>query len=275
MRANAADWTQFYADFKRKTGLDLDLYKANQLQRRILSMAESKNCQSLPEFWRWMQAPGNVQWFMDRLAINVSEMFRNPEKWRELETQVIPDLLKESRRLKIWSAGCSYGAEAHSLAMLLDARFPGSHTIIGTDIDEAALAQARRSEFNDADIKGVPRDLAQKYVRPAGDKYTVEPGVKKYLNFKRQNLLGDAFEGGFDLIMCRNVVIYFTEEAKSDLYKKFLASLRPGGVLFVGSTERIFKSEELGFESYLPFFYRKPQTNTTQSKGEQRWRSAS
>lgn len=270
MYPNQAEWDTFYASFKKLSGLDLHKYKANQLQRRVWTMVESKSFKDLPEFTEWLkQAEDNIVWFLDRLAINVSEMFRNPAKWEELRTIVLPHLLKSTSRLKCWSAGCSYGAEAHSLAMLLDQYFPGQHSIVGTDIDVAALDQARRGEFSLADTKNVPRPLLDKYLAKDGETWRAQPSLKRYLSFKKQNILDDPFDKNFDLILCRNVVIYFTDEAKDHLYHKFFNALRPGGILLVGGTERIFSSESIGFESSLPFFYERPD------KGEKLWRNAS
>lgn len=269
MLPKPAEWQEFYAQFKRKTGLDLDLYKANQLQRRIVSMAGQHQCKSLGEFAQWVNSsPMNTEWFLDRLAINVSELFRNPEKWTEMEKDVLPLLLKSSPRLKIWSAGCSYGAEAHSLAMILDKKFPGSHRILGTDIDTAALNQAKSGLFSKNDVRCVPKEYRE-YLLESGAEYKADDRLKKYLSFQKGNLLADRFETGFDLIMCRNVVIYFTEEAKDELYEKFFRSLKPGGILFVGSTERITRSGEIGFSAAKPFYYQKPIA------GEKAWRNAS
>lgn len=269
MHPKTTEWQEFYALFKRRAGLDLDLYKANQLQRRIVSMIESKGCKSLAEFGSFVMAnAGNTEWFLDRLAINVSELFRNPEKWAEMECVFLPMLTKQSRQLKIWSAGCSYGAEAHTLAAILDKNFPGSHRIIGTDIDTAALNQAKEGRFSANDVRCVPPAYKEYFCAQDGD-YLADQRLKKYLTFQKGNLLGDRFETGFDLIMCRNVVIYFTEEAKDELYEKFFRSLKPGGILFVGSTERISRSEEIGFQTAKPFYYQKP------AMGEKVWQNAS
>lgn len=270
MQANPSEWQTFYAQVKRRTGLDFDLYRANQLQRRILSMAEHKDHADLEGFWNWINASqANVDWFLDRIAINVSELFRNPEKWRDLESHILPELLSRANNLKVWSAGCSYGAEAHSLAMLLHDKFPGNHKITGSDIDQEALAQAKRGEFSEGDVKSVPDPYKAKYLKKEGASWFATPEIKKYLTFKKQNLLADRFESGFDLIMCRNVVIYFTEEAKNQLYQKFFDSLKPGGILFVGSTERIFNADQIGFQTARPFFYQKPKIEDKQ------WRNAS
>lgn len=270
MLVRQSDWEQFYKDFKARTGLDFDLYRANQLQRRIVSMAEHKGFKNLAEFWAWMKtSQDNVDWFCDRIAINVSELFRNPEKWAEMEKTVLPELLQKTTRLKIWSAGCSYGAEAHSLAMILDAKFKGPHQIKGTDIDLEALAQAKRGEFSESDVKCVPDAYRRKYLEQRDKSWFAKPEITKYLTFGKQNLLADRFETNFDLIMCRNVVIYFTDEAKNQLYRRFYDALKPGGILFVGSTERIFEADEIGFTTPRPFFYQKPL------KEDKVWRNAS
>lgn len=270
MLVKQAEWDEFYKCMLKSTGLDLNKYKANQLQRRIVSMATHKNFKSLSEFWKWLaQDKANSVWFCDRLAINVSELFRNGDKWSQVEKEIIPELLKTSTSLKIWSAGCSYGAEAHSLAMILDQNFSGRHSIIGTDIDEEALAQAKRGEFSVNDVRGVPAEYKRAYLEMRDGTFFATAQLRKYLSFKKQNLLADRFDRGFDLIMCRNVVIYFTEEAKAELYQKFFDALRPGGYLFVGSTERIFKANEIGFETEKPFFYKKPML------GKNKWQNAS
>ena len=233
-------------------------------------MMETKGHKNLSEFWSMLDSSSeNIAWFLDRMAINVSELFRNPQKWEELKTQVLPSLLKTTQKLKCWSAGCSYGAEAYSLAMVLDQDFPGSHTIIGTDIDDTALAQANAATFSEADVRGVPQAYKSKYLKPNGSTWVASENLKKYVSFKKQNMLADRFDSNFDLILCRNVVIYFTEEAKDELYRKFYSALKPGGILLVGGTERIFGSENLGFTSPIPFFYQKPP------QGEKIWQNAS
>ncbi|MCX7799489.1 MAG: protein-glutamate O-methyltransferase CheR [Fimbriimonadales bacterium] len=269
MHPSNEQWLTFHNAFRRRTGLDLAHYKQDQLRRRIVSMAETRGCKSLEEFWALLSASEkDLRWFQDKLAINVSELFRNPEKWEELRRRVLPELLGRSRSLKCWSAGCSYGAEAYSLAMTLDAWFPGAHSILGTDIDQAALAQANKGVFHDNDVRGVPEELKRRYLRRTEAGWEADPRLRRYLSFRNGDLLADRFDQGYDLILCRNVVIYFNDEAKDRLYRKFFQALKPGGVLFVGSTERIFNSQTIGFESTMPFFYRKPL-------GDLAWRNAS
>lgn len=269
MQPNDIQWAKFNQSLHRKTGLDLNQYKPGQMQRRVWGMVVQQKLPDLEAFYNWIASSDqNMAWFLDKMAINVSELFRNVEKWKELENIVLPDLVSRSSKLKCWSAGCSYGAEAYSLAAILDAKFPGSHSILGTDIDQTALAQAQAGIFSKEDYRGVP-DQYRKYFPAIGDKHKAQTSLSRYIKVKKHNILADPFESGFDLILCRNVVIYFTDEAKAQLYTRFFSALKPGGVLFVGSTERIFNSGQMGYESTLPFFYTKPLT------GEQRWRNAS
>jgi chemotaxis protein methyltransferase CheR len=269
MLPKAQEWDAFYAQMKQRTKLDLHDYKANQLQRRIVGMMEVRGCKNLEEFWKNLTStPDGITWFQDKLAINVSELFRNPEKWKEVESKIIPDLLSRSKMLKCWSAGCSYGAEAHSLAAVLHEKFPGAHQVIGTDIDQAALTQAKAGEFCDNDMRCVPNEY-RKYFVKTGQIWHAVPEIRRSLKFSEKNILLDGFDSNFDLIMCRNVVIYFTEEAKEKLYQRFFKALKPGGFLFVGSTERVAGHDKIGFEQPTSFFYQKPVS------GETKWRNAS
>lgn len=269
MRAEVSpEWTRFYDRVERKANLDLRLYKQDQMQRRILSLVDSKGLRDLPGLANYIESDREaMRWMLDKLAINVSELFRNPEKWAELEKQVLPMLLKRSSRLKCWSAGCSYGAEAYTLATVLQT-MKCQYSVLGTDIDETAMAQARLGEFSHADVRGVPERYRSNFEQ-AGDKWLAKASLKQSLRFQRGNLLADPFDTNYDLILCRNVVIYFTEGAKDQLFRRFYDALKPGGVLFVGSTERIFSARQIGFECSIPFFYQRPL------EGHQTWRNAS
>ena len=130
--------------------------------------------------------------------------------------------------------------------------------IIATDIDKQVLEKAKSSMYNDKSIKGLPDELKKKYFEKISDTaFQVSPELKKCIEFKEHNLLRDPYPTGLDLIVCRNVLIYFTEEAKSDIYKKYNASLKPGAILFLGSTEQIIQPQQYGFETISSFFYKK------------------
>jgi chemotaxis protein methyltransferase CheR len=176
-----------------------------------------------------------------------------------LENKCLTDLLAKSPRLNIWSAGCSIGAEPYSMAIILKEKTPNTkHRILATDLDSEILAKAKKAQYTNNEMKNMPQNRLTKYFTQVDGQYILNEDIKSRVEFQKHNLLLDRFESGFDLILCRNVVIYFTEEAKDGLYRRFFASLKPGGVLFVGGTEAILNFRDIGFGHYLPFFYRKP-----------------
>ncbi len=255
------DWVTFKRKLKSKTDIDLDLYKEPQMRRRIGNLVTRNNAHSFTEYFDSVaQDKDEFAAFIEYLTINVSEFFRTPEKFGKLETDVIPDLLKRSPKLNIWSAGCSIGAEPYSLAIIMKEMTPNvHHRILATDLDVEILAKAKRGIYTDNEIKSMSPARRNKYFdKVEGGKYAVKPEIKSCIEFKRHNLLKDPFEKGFDLILCRNVVIYFTEEAKDQLYTHFFEALKPGGILFVGATEAILNFRKMGYTSFQPFFYQKP-----------------
>ncbi len=255
------DWVLFKKKLKAKTEIDLDLYKEPQMKRRIGNLVNRNSFNSYSEYFDHVCLDkDDFAAFIEYLTINVSEFFRTPDKFNMLETDIIPMLLKRSPKLNIWSAGCSIGAEPYSLAMIMKELTPGvRHRILASDLDIEILAKARKGVYLDNEIKSMSKDRINKYFKKTQDgKYAVDDDIKKCIEFKRHNLLKDPFEKGFDLILCRNVVIYFTEEAKDQLYAHFFEALKPGGILFVGATEAILNFRKLGYTSYKPFFYQRP-----------------
>ena len=256
------DWATFKEKLNRKTGIDLQLYKEPQMKRRIGNLVNRSEFKSFTAYFdNVVKNKDDFAEFIEYLTINVSEFFRNPDKFSKIEKEIIPYLLKRSPKLNIWSAGCSIGAEPYSLSIIMKELTPNvRHRILASDLDVDILAKARKGVYTDAEIKAMQPDRKVKYFTKNPDgTFAVKPEIKTVVEFKRHNLLKDRFETGFDLILCRNVVIYFTEEAKEQLYANFFKSLKPGGVLFVGATEAILNFRKLGYTSFQPFFYQKPE----------------
>ena len=256
------DWEEFKTRFNTKSQIDLNQYKPAQMQRRITNLMARHNVTKYMEFFQLIDRDEALfRYFIDYLTINVTEFFRTPEKFVELEQKVIPELMQQNPRLKIWSAGCSTGAEPYSMSIMMSDIAPRNRPqILASDIDLKMLAKAKEGIYQSNELKNVSPARLAKYFRPVdADRYAVLPEVKEGIAFQHHNLLLDKYDSGFDLISCRNVVIYFTEEAKDKLYRRFLEALRPGGVLFVGGTEAILNFRDIGFQSYMPFFYRKPK----------------
>ncbi len=254
------DWEAFKRKLKANTEIDLDLYKAPQMQRRIGNLMMRNGFTTYCSYFdHVVKNKEDLAAFIEYLTINVSEFFRTPEKFSKLETDVLPDLLKRSPKLNIWSAGCSIGAEPYSLAMIMKEMTPGkSHRILATDLDIEILDKAKKGVYTQNELKSIAPQRLKKYFDEVDGKYVVKQEIKSCIEFKRHNLLKDSFEMGFDLILCRNVVIYFTEDAKTQLYTHFFQALKPGGILFVGATEAILNFRSMGYTNFQPFFYQKP-----------------
>ena len=254
------DFLRFIENIKEFTGIDLSQYKETQMKRRLTTLRLRRGFATFAAYFEALKKDQTLlEEFLDRMTINVSEFWRNRVRWETLEQIFLPRLMAESAgRLRCWSAACSTGEEAYTLAMILAEKgaLPGSH-ILATDIDKGVLAQARAGVYPDKAVRDVPESYLRKYFRKDGAMYRVADTLKPHIRFERHNLLADSFGHAFDLIVCRNVLIYFTEEAKDQLYHRFAAALRPGGILFVGSTEQIFTPGQYGFESAETFFYRK------------------
>lgn len=252
-------YEEFIKAFHPKSGLDLKFYKQNQMQRRILSFMNSHGHPTYPEFLKALGVdPILYDAFFKHLTINVSQFFRDANQWKTLRETIIPLLLQSKNPLKLWSAGCSGGQEPYSLAMTMIDYFPtAKFTILGSDIDVNVLKQAKDGLYKQNDFASTPPEVRQKYFTPLDTGFQIKDPVKRQVTFQHQNLLTDRFQSGYDFIACRNVVIYFTDEAKEILYKKFADSLRPGGILFTGSTEHLFGMNQLGLKSISSFFYQK------------------
>jgi chemotaxis protein methyltransferase CheR len=253
------DYENFITKVYQKTGINLALYKEAQMKRRLTSLYQKKGFASFNEFFQALNNDHELMnEFLDRMTINVSEFYRNGKRWEVLDKIILPGLISGNPNPKIWSAACSTGEEPYTLAMVLSKHVPLSRLqILATDIDDNVLAKAKLGTYSERSLNEVPKEIVKKYFNPEGSYFKVSDEIKKTVTFKKQNLLADHFGGTFDLIVCRNVLIYFTEEAKEELYKKFSAALKPGGILFVGSTEQIFNPNTYGFETAETFFYRK------------------
>lgn len=255
-----------YAQFKQAVAallpVRLDYYKQQQMERRIRDLARKHSAPSLQSFVTMLRAdPALLRELERHITINVSEFFRNPEAFEYLDRQVLPRLLAARRGLRLWSAGCSYGAEAFTLAMLLREAAPALlHAIYATDIDRSMLERARMGRgYTRDDVHNVPPRLRRRYIVGDAPPYAVSADILRLVRFDRHDMLEAPVARTFDLIACRNVVIYFTDEAKKALYQKLVAALHPGGYLFIGATEIIGEATRLGLRYVAPCFYEKAE----------------
>lgn len=259
-----AEFERFRGRAFALTGLDLTSYKAPQMHRRLSALLKRLRIGSYDEYARVLEKDAaRRQEFRDYVTINVSEFFRDADRFGQFETQILPELLAQSRDggLKIWSAGCSIGAEPYSMAMILLELAPrASHAILATDVDQTILDRARTGRgYLASDLRNVGRERVTRWMTPEPEgRYAIGPAPRPLIRFQKHDLLRDDYpRGPFDLVACRNVVIYFTEEAKQRIYEGFVSALRPGGVVFLGGTEAIMRPQSVGLSVIGPGFYRK------------------
>jgi len=254
------DFTEFKEQISRKLGLNLSGYKEKQLKRRIEHLMISQGFKEFSEYYLALNRDQEqAKKFLEKITINVSEFFRNKDIFDKLETDIFPYLLKKTNRLKIWSAGCSIGSEAYSIAMILDHLTPKiMHTIHAFDLDERILEEAKAAKYRSDLLKNVSMERLNKYFTQEDGKYQLIDTIKNKVTFRKHDLLRDKCENDYDLIVCRNVTIYFTRETQNELYVNFFNALKPGGILFIGATESILNYSQLGFEKTSAWFYQKP-----------------
>ncbi|RME13169.1 MAG: protein-glutamate O-methyltransferase CheR [Ardenticatenia bacterium] len=242
-------------------GIDIQQYKSRQMQRRLQSYLRRQKIASWPLFFHMAEKnPSLLEDLRAYLTINVTTFFRDPELWDLLRVRFLPQMAERRSILHVWSAGCSYGHEAYSLAILFSeyAQKRLFFRIWATDIDQAALhATKQGGPYSEKDLVNVPPNLRERYFREKNGAFWVIPRLRAYVRAEYHNLLSDPIDAAFDMIVCRNVVIYFDQQAKKTLYRRLALALRPQGLLFVGASESITTPEQYGLKPIAPAFYQR------------------
>lgn len=255
----AQQFEAFYDWTKRELNLQLDGYKQKQLQRRISTVMKKSGARDLTEYAQAIKKDAVIkQEFLDYITINVTEFYRNAQIFAEFEQLLLTKLAPGFPNLKIWSAACSTGAEAYSVAMILKKNNLHQRSkIIGTDIDLTILEKAREGIYRDAEIKNVPAADLNTYFSVKDRQYHLSPEIKRLVQFKQHDLIQDRYERGCHAIICRNVTIYFNDEVKDNIYQNVSDALVLGGLFFIGATETIYDPKKYGFQKVGSFIYEK------------------
>ena len=237
-------------------GYDFRDYKKASIARRISKRLYENHLETYEQYMEYLDKhPEEYAKLFDTLLINVTEFFRDPEAWEVLKNDVLPKMIarkNKGEQIRIWSAGCASGEEAYSIAMLLsdqlgDALGEYDVRIYGTDIDEAALNEARKGTYPSARLKNVSPEQLEKYFQREDDTYKVKRNVRQLIAFGRQDLILDAPISHLDLIICRNVLIYFNLELQSRIVIKFHYALNRNGYVFFGKSESLLTGSKLFF----------------------------
>jgi chemotaxis methyl-accepting protein methylase len=224
-------------------------YKEKCLQRRIAVRMRARGVHTFEAYTRLLDSdPTEYDRLLDVLTINVTKLFRNWDVYAAMAAKVIPELWhRQSPAIRVWSAGCSSGDEAYSVAILFH-RYAATHgmlaqigrvRILGSDIDRESLVAARRGQFEESDFADTPDDLRHRYFTRTAP-FMVAESVRDMVRFERRDLLTcDPPAGLQDIILCRNVLIYFDRETQERVFDAFYEALAPGGYLVLGKVETL------------------------------------
>lgn len=254
------DFEQFRVFLEKTCGILLGSNKQYLVSSRLNKLMEQQGIKTLGDLVRKIQAQprsGLRELVVDAMTTNETLWFRDTYPFEVLKSRVLPEMLKTGagQRLRIWSAACSSGQEPYSLSMSIDeyersnpSQAKAGVQIVATELSGAMLAACKAAEYDSLAIaRGLSSDRLQRYfdVKAPG-RWAVKPAIRSRVEFRVQNLLDSyAALGKFDIVFCRNVLIYFSADVKKDILKRIHATLRPGGYLFLGASEALNGLPEL------------------------------
>jgi chemotaxis protein methyltransferase CheR len=267
---------------KREAGLALSAAKTSMISARIARRLRDTGQPDFAAYVAFLESRAGadeLRMLISALTTNVTHFFREDHHFQTLETEILPRLVAEARTgrpVRIWSAGCATGQEPYSIAIAVLRRFPDAASrdlrILATDIDETALARAIRGRYTQSQLEGVPSNDRRRYFE-ATDGGDMEAGaeLRALVTFRPLNLIGVwPIQKSFDVIFCRNVVIYFDGVTQAALWPRFRQALSPDGILFIGHSERLDPASARGFVSIGVTSYRKTTTDSDRG-GAHQW----
>ena len=230
-------------------GLDLSQYREKCLKRRINMRLRATGANTYPEYLAVLRRePSEYERLFDVLTINVTNFFRDKSAYRVIEETVIPELVSSKKRqgkklIRIWSAGCASGEEPYSMAILFHqvlGKRIGDYliSIYATDIDEKVLEKAKKAEYEADTVSKVDEKILNRYFNH-DLKYSLKEEIKQMVKFRRADLISAKPLTHLDIIVCRNVFIYFTKDLQAKLIEKYYAGLNQDGYLIIGMTESL------------------------------------
>ncbi|MDT8406786.1 MAG: protein-glutamate O-methyltransferase CheR [Methylococcales bacterium] len=238
----------FFCDFLiNNCGIELGYNKKYLAESRLTPLLQEFNQASIADLIRQLSSNSSTSRHLrmrviDAMTTNETFWFREQNQFDELKNQTIPKLLHSSHSLKLWSAGSSSGQEPYSCAMLLDHAFSKARVdILATDISDTMIAQGRKARYTESALaRGMPFEFRQKYFQRTESGYQLDASIMRKVHWQKVNLLDSYLGlGRFHIILCRNVLIYFSAEAKKDIVQRLSESLYSGGYLFLSNTENI------------------------------------
>jgi len=258
--------TLTFSDFKDQAkeilNIDLDGYKLDRVERRTKSLMRRYEVDDFNECIDLIKNDSTFrEAYLNHFTINTSEFFRNPESFKFLENEVLPELADKKRKIRIWSAPCSNGCEPYTLAIILTEMGLRSSQfeIYASDLDPAILDEAKSGVYRENAVKNVSPELMKKYFKedPTKDNfYVLDSKIRNLVKFEEKDLINGRFDRDWDLILSRNFFIYLTKDMKDQLIKKFLSVLNQDSYFFLGNTEYIFSADAYNLEKVYQSIYR-------------------
>ncbi|MCP1661808.1 MAG: protein-glutamate O-methyltransferase CheR [Methanocalculus sp. MSAO_Arc1] len=232
-------------------------YKEEYIKRRLLSRMRTTQSANYKEYMQYLDKnPPEWELLRNALTINVTEFFRDKEVFEILRKELIPEILSGNGRIRIWSAGCSSGEEPYSLAMILSEittkKGGAVATIYATDIDEKILKRAKDGIYEAKVVEKLPAaTIRRHFTKLPDDQYQVKQHLKDMIHFRKHDLMSGVPASRYvDIVTCRNVTIYFTEQQKNDLARTIHAALNKNGYYVMGKTEYLGREVEGLFSHY-------------------------
>ncbi len=244
----------------RETGIHISEKKRNLVVARLSKRLRALNLQTFSEYYEYLNNSSDtrdeINNLINRITTNKTDFFREKHHFDYLTNEVFPAYIEEAkkgreRRLRIWSAGCSSGEEPYTIAMVVAEAFKVERgwdlKILATDLDTDVLMRAISGVYTSQQITPVPIGYLSKYFVRSTQGYEVSPHIKAMVSFRKLNLMDTLFpmKKPFDIIFCRNVMIYFNDETKQDLIKKYHSHLKDNGYMFVGHSESLMHMKHL------------------------------
>ncbi len=226
-----------------KAGLDCSGYRDEYLRRRFEIRLRATGTNSYGRYLIYLRKnPDEVNNLLNDLTVNFTMFFRDTDVYNYLEHILLPKLFKTGHKIKIWSAGCATGEEPYSLAILVHKVLKNELknywiTIIASDIDKEALAKAQNGEFQEKQLSNLDPSLIKEFFIKNQENYQIKSEVKKLIHFEQVDLMKPSLHSNVDLILCRNVMIYFSRESQQRIHMNFYNALRTGGYFISGKSE--------------------------------------
>ena len=245
---NDADFDKYRAFIYEQSGITFTPANRAILESRLKERLREKKIDSVDAYFSTIYSnKDELKDFLDSITTNLTRFFRNQPQFDALEKHVIPELLSIKKgsgnnTIRIWSAGCSTGEEPYTIAMLLSEILPApwKYEILASDLSLKCLMTAKEGFYNESRIVGIPDNYLAKYFEKVGDGYKVKASIQSNIKFDYHNLKNEAGQRGFDVIFCRNVIIYFDEAAQLAVINRFWDAMASKSFLFIGHSESLF-----------------------------------